>query len=147
MSDCVLSHKIKDLRFLTPPLWVLVSIMTTKISRWWGEEIKTCIHIKTWLIQRASAYRGRNYKSSDCASDCAIHQCSKKPYTLTSVVLAGQSWGIKIFWRSPQCPRSVPYSQSHAVVPLVLLDWARLVPQHVNQGSNDIMKEKIPNKL
>lgn len=65
----------------------------------------------------------------------------KKPWALTSVVLAGQSWGVEIFWSPPQRPLPVPDSQSHAVVPLVLLHWARLVPQHVNKSSGSKRKE------
>lgn len=53
---------------------------------------------------------------------------------LTSVVLAGQSWGVQVLGRPPQRPLPVPDSQSHAVVPLVLLHRAGLVPQHVHQG-------------
>lgn len=67
---------------------------------------------------------------------------SKSPETLTSVVLAWQAGGVEVFRRSPQRPRSISDSQSHAVVPLILLDRAGLVPQHVDQGSGRTQREE-----
>ena len=113
--------------YYTPPSRILI-FLVSKIS--WDE---TNTHTHT----NSSEYKGCSYKSSDCASNCAIHcavRC-EKPCTLTSVVLGGHSWGVKIFWSSPQRPMSVPHSQSHAVVPLILLNRTGLVPQHVHQGS------------
>lgn len=56
---------------------------------------------------------------------------------LTSVVFALQG-GVQVFRRTSKSSLSTSTAQGNTIVSFSLLDWARLMPQHVHQSSNNI---------
>lgn len=105
----------------------------------WMQSVQTNDSMYGWFL----AYNDNTMvnKHTQCSSVDSyryIREVLYKSCFLTSVVLAGQAWSIEVFGSSPQgsLSLSVPYSERHAIVPLILLNWAGLVPQHVHQSSD-----------
>lgn len=70
----------------------------------------------------------------------------QKSTGLTSVVFALQS-RVQVFRWPPQSALSSTTAQGDTIVPFSLLNWTRLVAQHVHQSSESTDRHKIKGKV